>query len=289
MKWTLHCHVLLLGSRLTRTKWGMRDMRHNIDRLLDIMARLRAPEDGCPWDVEQTFETIAPYTIEEAYEVADAIDRRDMSDLRDELGDLLLQVVFHARMAEENKHFAFGDVVEAICEKMILRHPHVFGDIKVASADVQTENWESIKAAERKNANTHEIDVAVGLPALMRAAKIGKRAARMRFDWPEAQGVLDKMQEELDELKEAVQSPASNKRDHVAEEMGDFLFASANLARHLRVDPEEALRRANLKFQRRFKAMEVEVVEAGKTVQTASLPELEDAWGTAKLKERGTL
>ena len=263
-------------------------MRHNIDRLLDIMARLRAPEDGCPWDVEQTFETIAPYTIEEAYEVADAIDRRDMSGLRDELGDLLLQVVFHARMAEESEHFAFADVVEAICEKMVLRHPHVFGDMKVASADAQTENWESIKAAERKNANTHEIDVAVGLPALMRAAKIGKRAARMGFDWPEAQGVLDKMQEELDELKEAVQSPASDNQDHVAEEMGDFLFASANLARHLRVDPEEALRGANLKFQRRFKAMEVEVVETGKTVQTASLPELEDAWGAAKLKERGT-
>ena len=267
---------------------GIRDMWHDIDRLLDIMARLRSPEDGCPWDVEQTFETIAPYTIEEAYEVADAIDRHDMSGLRDELGDLLLQVVYHARMAEESEHFAFGDVVEAICEKMVLRHPHVFGDMTVASADSQTKNWEAIKAAERRNANTHEIDVAVGLPALMRAAKIGKRAAGMGFDWPEAQGVLDKMQEELDELKEAVQSPPSDKQDHVAEEMGDFLFASANLARHLRVDPEEALRRANRKFQRRFKAMEAEVVETGKTVHTASLTELEDAWGAAKLKERGT-
>jgi nucleoside triphosphate diphosphatase len=263
-------------------------MKHDIDRLLDIMARLRAPEDGCPWDVEQTFETIAPYTIEEAYEVADAIDRHDMASLRDELGDLLLQVVFHARMAEENEHFAFGDVVEAICEKMVLRHPHVFGDMKVASADAQTENWETIKAAERKNSNTHEIDVAMGLPALMRAAKIGKRAAGMGFDWPEAQGVLDKMQEELDELKEAVQSPASARQERVAEEMGDFLFASANLARHLRVDPEEALRRANLKFQRRFKAMEAEVVKTGKSVETASLPELEDAWGAVKLKERDT-
>jgi ATP diphosphatase len=266
----------------------MRDMRHNIDRLLDIMARLRAPEDGCPWDVDQTFETIAPHTIEEAYEVADAIDRRDMSGLRDELGDLLLQVVFHARMAEESQHFVFGDVVEAICEKMILRHPHVFGDMKVASADAQTENWESIKVVERKNANTHEIDVAVGLPALMRAAKIGKRAAGMGFDWPKAQGVIDKMQEELDELKEAVQSSASDRQNDVAEELGDFLFASANLARHLRVDPEEALRRANLKFQRRFKAMEAEVMDTGKTVESASLPELEDAWGAAKIKERSS-
>lgn len=263
-------------------------MKHNIDRLLDIMARLRAPEDGCPWDVEQTFETIAPYTIEEAYEVADAIDRQDMASLRDELGDLLLQVVFHARMAEETQYFDFGDVVEGICEKMIQRHPHVFGDLKVASADAQTENWETIKAAERKHSNTHEIDVAIGLPALMRSAKIGKRAAGMGFDWPETQGVLDKMQEELDELKEAAQSSASDRQNHVAEEMGDFLFASANLARHLRVDPEEALRRANLKFQRRFKAMEAEVVARGKTVETASLSELEDAWGTAKLKERGT-
>jgi MazG family protein len=266
----------------------MRNMRHNIDRLLDIMVRLRAPEDGCPWDVEQTFETIAPYTIEEAYEVADAIDRRDMSCLQDELGDLLLQVVFHARMAEEGEHFAFGDVVDVICEKMVLRHPHVFGDMKVASADAQTENWESIKVAERKNTNIHEIDVAVGLPALMRAAKIGKRASGMGFDWPEAQGVLDKMQEELDELKEAVQSLSCDRQNHIAEEMGDFLFASANLARHLRVDPEEALRRANLKFQRRFKAMETEVIETGKTVETASLPQLEDAWNAAKLKERSS-
>jgi MazG family protein len=263
----------------------MRNMRHNIDRLLDIMVRLRAPGDGCPWDVEQTFETIAPYTIEEAYEVVDAIDRKDMSGLRDELGDLLLQVVFHARIAEESEHFVFDDVVEAICEKMVLRHPHVFGDMKVASADAQTENWESIKAAERKNVNTHEIDVAIGLPALMRAAKIGKRAAGMGFDWPEAEGVLDKMQEELDELKEAVRSFASDRQNHVAEEMGDFLFASANLARHLRLDPEEVLRRANLKFQRRFKAMEAEVMETGKTVETASLPQLEDAWDAAKLKE----
>jgi MazG family protein len=266
----------------------MRDMRHNVDLLLHIMARLRSPKDGCPWDIEQTFETIAPYTIEEAYEVADAIDRRDISGLRDELGDLLLQVVFHARMAEEIEHFAFGDVVEGICEKMIMRHPHVFGDMKVASADAQMENWESIKAAERKNADTHEIDVTVGLPALMRAAKIGNRAASMGFDWPEALGVLDKVQEELDELKEAVQSSASNRQNHMAEELGDFLFTSANLARHLRIDPEEALRRANLKFQRRFKAMEAEIMKTGKTVETASLSELEDAWNAVKLNERSS-
>ena len=259
---------------------------HDIERLLSIMARLRAPEGGCPWDVEQTFETIAPYTIEEAYEVVDAIDRADMSDLRDELGDLLLQVVFHARMAQEAGHFDFSGVVASICDKMVARHPHVFGEAKIGSADEQTTNWETLKAAERKNWDSHEIDVALGLPALMRAAKIGNRAARMGFDWPDSNGVLAKMEEELAELKEAADTDPAHREERMAEEIGDFLFASANLARHYKIDPEEALRRANLKFQRRFKAMEARIVDGGGSLEEATLDELEAAWQTAKRAER---
>ncbi len=257
-------------------------MTHEIDRLLGIMARLRAPVGGCPWDVEQTFETIAPYTIEEAYEVADAIDCGDMPALQEELGDLLLQVVFHARMAEETGSFAFPDVVRSICEKMVERHPHVFGDQEIATSEAQTANWEALKAAERAAANAHEIDVAAALPALMRAGKIGKRAARMGFDWPDSKDVIDKMQEELDELRTAV---ASGDAADIGEEMGDFLFATANLARHLGVEPEESLRRANFKFQRRFKAMEAEIEAAGGTVREAALPALEQAWATVKRNE----
>tara|TARA_Y100001934_G_scaffold123344_1_gene150479 strand:- start:3270 stop:4094 length:825 start_codon:yes stop_codon:yes gene_type:complete len=259
---------------------------HDIERLLSIMARLRAPEGGCPWDVEQTFETIAPYTIEEAYEVADAIDRADMSDLRDELGDLLLQVIFHARMAQEAGHFDFSGVVASICDKMVARHPHVFGEAKIGSADEQTTNWETLKAAERENSNSHEIDVALGLPALMRAAKIGKRAARMGFDWPDSTGVLEKIEEELAELKEAAEIDTEYREERVTEEIGDFLFASANLARHYKIDPEEALRRANLKFQRRFKAMEARVVDSGSSLEAATLDELEAAWVATKRAER---
>ena len=259
---------------------------HDIERLLSIMARLRAPEGGCPWDVQQTFETIAPYTIEEAYEVADAIDRADMSDLRDELGDLLLQVVFHARMAQEAGHFDFSGVVASICDKMVARHPHVFGEAKIGSADEQTANWETLKAAERENTNSHEIDVALGLPALMRAAKIGKRAARMGFDWPDPTGVLEKIEEELAELKEATDSDTEHREERVTEEIGDLLFALANLARHYKIDPEEALRRANLKFQRRFKAMEARVVYSGNSLEEATLDELEAAWFATKHAER---
>lgn len=260
-------------------------MAQEIDKLLDIMAQLRAPEGGCPWDVEQTFETIAPYTIEEAYEVSDAIDRKDMGALKEELGDLLLQVVFHSRMAEEEGTFAFADVVNAICRKMIERHPHVFGDQNIGSAEAQTANWETLKAAERERGGAHEIDVALALPALMRAEKIGKRAARMGFDWPDTTGVIAKMREELDELEEAVAENSGN-QSNIAEEMGDFLFASANLARHLKVDPEEALRRANLKFQKRFKAMEAEITATGSSVRSSSLAELEVAWGRVKRAER---
>ena len=260
-------------------------MSENVDRLLEIMAKLRSPDDGCPWDVEQTFKTIAPYTIEEAYEVADAIERNDLEDLKGELGDLLFQVVFHARMAEEGDAFDFNDVVDAISQKMIKRHPHVFGDAIIGTADAQTINWEALKAEERRANNLHEIDVATALPALMRAGKIGKRAARMGFDWPESSGVLNKMQEELDEIRQAVAVGDTNNAA-IEEEVGDFLFAAANLARHLGVEPEEALRSANFKFQRRFKAMELEIKKTGKSVRSSSLDELEAAWGQAKRQEK---
>ena len=260
-------------------------MSENVDRLLEIMAKLRSPDDGCPWDVEQTFKTIAPYTIEEAYEVADAIERNDLEDLKGELGDLLFQVVFHARMAEEGDAFDFNDVVDAISQKMIKRHPHVFGDAIIGTADAQTTNWEALKSEERRANNLHEIDVATALPALMRAGKIGKRAARMGFDWPESSGVLNKMQEELDEIRQAVAVGDTNNAA-IEEEVGDFLFAAANLARHLGVEPEEALRSANFKFQRRFKAMELEIKKTGKSVRSSSLDELEAAWGQAKRQEK---
>lgn len=219
----------------------------DITPLQVIMARLRDREAGCPWDVQQNFASIAPYTIEEAYEVADAIERDDMAALKDELGDLLLQVVFHSRMAEEAGSFTLSDVISAICEKMVRRHPHVFGDGKPSPG------WEQIKAAER--AETSDDDsalagVALGLPALTRAEKLQKRAARVGFDWNDVSDVRNKLLEELDELSSA------QTVDHVAEEVGDLLFATANLARHHGVDPEAALRAANLKFERRFRAME---------------------------------
>ncbi len=260
-------------------------MSENISRLLEIMNKLRSPEDGCPWDLEQTFETIAPFTIEEAYEVADAIERNDLNDLKKELGDLLFQVVFHAQMAKERTAFDFNDVVDAICKKMIERHPHVFGNAEINTADAQNQSWEALKAKERSALNLHEIDVAKALPALMRAGKIGQRAAGMGFDWPESAGVLDKMQEELDEIRLAIQIGGSDKTK-VAEEFGDFLFATANLARHLGVEPESALRSANFKFQRRFKAMEAEIEKSGKSVQFSSLDELEIAWKQVKLQEK---
>ena len=260
-------------------------MSESICRLLEIMTKLRSPKDGCPWDIEQTFETIAPYTIEEAYEVADAIERNDLIDLKDELGDLLFQVVFHAQMANERGAFDFNDVVDAICNKMIERHPHVFGDAKIVTADAQNNNWEALKAEERRTNNLHEIDVAIALPALMRAGKISKRAAAMGFDWPESTGVLDKMQEELDEIRLAIETGERNSAE-IDEEIGDFLFATANLARHLGVEPEASLRASNLKFQRRFKAMELEIQKSGKSIYSSSLDDLETAWGQVKLQEK---
>ena len=235
-----------------------------LDRLLAIMARLRDPERGCPWDRAQDFATIAPYTIEEAYEVADAIEQGDMSALKDELGDLLLQVVFHARMAEEEGHFAFDDVAGAIADKMVRRHPHIFGDAEVASVAAQNEAWEAHKAAERKAAGGHEsvIDgVALALPALLRAAKMSRRAARIGFDWPDARAVIPKIREEIAELEAELDAGAAAAR--IEEELGDLLFAVANLARKLEIEPETALRRATAKFERRFRQVETLARERG--------------------------
>lgn len=263
-------------------------MRHNIDRLLDIMARLRAPEDGCPWDVEQTFETIAPYTIEEAYEVADAIEKEDWASLKDELGDLLFQVVFHSQMASEDGHFAFDDVARAISDKMTRRHPHVFGDqTGIDDADAQTVNWETQKAAERTALAQSEgrkpsaLDgVTGGLPALTRAAKLQKRAARVGFDWPDADHVLSDVDEEFGELKHEMATGGSH--DRLEDETGDLLFTVVNLARHLGVDPESALRRTNAKFEHRFRHVEDRLAGDGRTTEDAKLEEMDVLWNEAK-------
>jgi MazG family protein len=255
-----------------------------IDRLLAIMARLRDPERGCPWDLEQSFATIAPYTIEEAYEVADAIERGDISALKDELGDLLLQVVFHARMAEEAGLFGFEDVAAAIADKMERRHPHVFGDTEIASVAAQNEAWEAHKAAEREAAGGAEsvLDgVALALPALLRAGKISRRAARIGFDWPDARAVLPKIAEETAEIEVALDGAAGPAA--LEEEVGDLLFAAANLARKLDVEPETALRRATAKFERRFRALEVLAMERG---IGADLDALEELWREVKAEER---
>lgn len=252
------------------------------------MARLRDPKDGCPWDVEQTFETIAPYTIEEAYEVAQAIDAGDMEELKGELGDLLFQVVFHARMAEEAGHFAFADVVKTVTRKMIRRHPHVWGDAKVESAADQTAAWEDHKAAERAADPQGEQasildDVPLALPALLRAEKLQKRAARVGFDWPEIAPVVAKIKEEIGELSDVL--AANPQGEAVAEEMGDLLFAAVNLARHIDIAPEEALRRSNEKFARRFRFIEKAVAESGRKIGEMTLDELEALWIEAKALE----
>lgn len=252
----------------------------DIARLIEIMARLRTPETGCPWDLKQTFATIAPYTIEEAYEVADAISRNDMGDLKDELGDLLLQVVFHARMAEEARKFAFEDVVLAITEKLVRRHPHVFGAAHDVSPDEVKSLWEKIKVEERKEKSTQvesTLDgVPVALPALTRAEKIQKRAAQVGFDWPDVTGVLDKIHEEIAELKAAT-TPSETE-----EEIGDLLFSLVNYARRANVDPELALRNATLKFERRFRGVERRALAAGKPVEQTSLDVLENYWQAEK-------
>lgn len=260
-------------------------MSDETDRLLAIMAALRTPGSGCPWDLEQTFATIAPYTLEEAYEVTDAIARDDFSALRDELGDLLLQVVYHARMAEESGHFTFADVARGISDKMVRRHPNVFGDAAVADAAAQSQAWEAAKDAERAAGGVTGVlaGVALALPALTRAAKLTRRAARVGFDWPDAQAVLEKLDEEIQELRSEL--PAADP-DRLEDEIGDLLFVLANLARKLDVDPEAALRRANAKFTRRFGAIEAALAAEGRRPEQASLAEMEAHWQTAKKRER---
>jgi MazG family protein len=264
-----------------------RQDKRSIDTLLGIMAALRDPEKGCPWDREQDFGSIAPYTIEEAYEVADAIDRDDLAELRDELGDLLFQVVFHARMASEIGAFDFADVVQAISEKMLRRHPHVFGAEQILTAGDQRAAWENIKAGERAVGSDTSALAGIGqaLPALSRAGKLGKRAARVGFDWPEIDGVIAKMHEELDELLAARKAgePAA-----AEEEIGDLLFTAANLARHLHMDPEHALRAANRKFERRFRAVEALLKEADIDWSAQSPEALDELWQTIKAGERKT-
>lgn len=258
-----------------------------IDRLLAIMARLRDPERGCAWDLEQTFATIAPYTVEEAYEVADAIERNDLADLRDELGDLLLQVVFHSRMAEEAGNFGFDDVARAISEKMIRRHPHVFGDEQQRTSDEQTRAWEVIKAQERggkgRNASLLD-DVPTGLPGLTRAVKLSKRAAGVGFVWPTVAEVVRKLDEEIGELKAEI---AADDREKARAELGDVLFVVANIARTLDIDPEDALRATNAKFARRFRHIEQALAARGKTPELSDLAEMDALWDEAKAAEKG--
>jgi nucleoside triphosphate diphosphatase len=269
----------------------------DISRLLEIMAALRAPLTGCPWDLVQDFSTIAPYTLEEAYEVADAIERNDLEDLCDELGDLLLQVVFHAQMASEREVFSFGDVVERITAKMIRRHPHVFGDDKARSAGMAKGMWDRIKfaekaqKAERRRAAGGETapdkgfldDVPINLPALTRGLKLQQRAAKVGFDWDHAAPILDKIEEEIAELRAEI---SAGKNDKARAEYGDLLFALVNLGRHLKVDPEAALKAANDKFRRRFRHIEEGLAKVGGSLDAASLPEMEALWNEAKESEK---
>lgn len=258
-----------------------------IDRLLAIMARLRDPATGCPWDIEQTFSTIAPYTLEEAHEVADAIQRQAWEELRGELGDLLFQTVYHAQMAAEAGHFTFADVVTAISDKMVLRHPHVFGtESRDKTADQQTRDWDAHKAAERGAAKSgaRTLDgIAAALPALTRALKLQNRAARVGFDWPSTGEVIDKL---VEEAREVVEARDTLSHTELTEEIGDLLFVMANLARHLNVDPEAALRAANRKFTRRFARIEDWLAEAGKTPADSGLAEMDALWNRAKAEEK---
>lgn len=264
----------------------MTDKNIQIQRLIDMMARLRNPDGGCPWDLVQTFETIAPYTIEEAYEVADAIERKDMADFKDELGDLLLQVVFQSRIAEEAGLFTFEDVAGAVTDKMISRHPHVFGDAKAASAkDVESRIWEEQKDKEKKLKRAESIldDVTRGLPAVMRAQKLQKRAARVGFEWPEAVNVLDKLEEEIQELREAI---AADDKINIHEEIGDLMFCVVNFGRMLGVDCETSLRDVNSKFERRFKGIEQKLKAQNITLEDATLEQMEEIWQEIKRAEK---
>jgi tetrapyrrole methylase family protein/MazG family protein/ATP diphosphatase len=276
--------VLFLSDRI-----AAQSVMSKIQRILDVMAALRHPETGCPWDLQQDFKSIAPYTLEEAYEVTDAIERGDMHDLKDELGDLLLQVVFHARMAEEAALFNFDDVVDAIADKMIRRHPHVFGDADAQDANAVRKSWEDIKA-EEKAAKGNDApqslmdDIPLTLPGLSRAIKIQNRAAKMQFDWPDIEPVFDKLHEEIDEIRAAI---ASGSQDDMEDELGDLLFVAANIARHLKIDPEKAVRRTNAKFIKRFKYIEERAAQSDK--DTFTLDELEAFWQQAKAAEKETL
>jgi ATP diphosphatase len=267
-----------------------------IKRLIDIMAALRTPGSGCPWDLEQDFSTIAPYTLEEAYEVADAIARDNLPDLREELGDLLLQVVFHARMAEEQGAFDFGDVVSGISAKLLRRHPHVFGNAKNLTPKAVERIWERIKSQEKQEKAARAVrkpkangrgsvlaGVPVGLPALTRALKLQKKAGQVGFDWNDATAVLSKIREETDEIAAEI---VSGDRDKAAVEIGDLLFAVVNLARHLDIDPESAVRMTNLKFERRFGAIENALAKLGKMPEDSSLAEMDALWNEAKAAER---
>jgi len=258
----------------------------DISRLIEIMAALRTPKTGCPWDLAQNFATIAPYTLEEAYEVADAIARDDLADLKEELGDLLLQVVFHARMAEEQHAFAFGDVVEAITDKLIRRHPHVFGVERATDPEAVKGRWEEIKAQEKAARGRKRVEgalagVPVALPALTRALKLQQKASRVGFDWNDPRAVLRKIREEADEIEAAL----DHDQPGAIAEVGDLLFAAVNLARHLHADPEAVLRATNLKFERRFASIERALATRGKTPQDASLAEMDALWEEAKAGE----
>ena len=272
----------------------------DIRRLIDIMAALRDPVSGCPWDVEQTFASIVPFTVEEAYEVADAIERGETEDLREELGDLLLQVVFHARMAEEAGLFDFGGVVEAITTKLVRRHPHVFGDAGALGSDEVKALWGRIKAEEKqaklapeaRNGGSAEpksgaLDgVPLALPALSRALKLQEKAGKVGFDWNDVRAVLEKIREEIGEVEAEI---AEGSAQALSDEVGDLLFAAVNLARHLKVDPEAALRSANAKFERRFAHIEMRLAEGGRTPENASLDDMERLWAEAKAEERAAV
>lgn len=261
-----------------------------IQQLLQIMARLRQPQGGCPWDLQQTFATIAPYTVEEAYEVADAIERDDMPALRDELGDLLFQVVFHSQLASERGSFDFAAVVDAICSKMLRRHPHVFADAAIADAEAQSVSWEQIKQAERQARRQRSVldDVPLALPALSRANKLGKRAAQVGFEWSDVRGALEKLQEELGEFQVemdqhlvAGDEPAN--RERLAAEIGDVLFCMVNVCRYLRIDPEQSLKQTNTRFEQRFRYIEQRLAAAGITPEQASLEQMDALWDEAKV------
>ncbi len=262
-------------------------MPHSIDDLLTIMRRLRDPEQGCPWDRKQTFSTIAPYTVEEAYEVADAIDRGDIQELREELGDLLFQVVFYAQMAQETQIFSFADIVNTICEKMIRRHPHVFADVEYTSDRELRSAWDHHKQREREAKAEQDASILAGvaraLPALIRAEKLQQRAARAGFDWPDIGGVIEKCKEEIRELE--IELKHHRDSDGIYQEVGDLLFSCVNLARHAGVNAEQALRSANEKFERRFRAMESILTTKGRRFEDMDLQELDRLWDKVKQNE----